>query len=175
MLASYYLNWINICPMILPLVLLHFLLFMAWILKTHSWMGLTRSRTWWMVIVLTTRPMHVPRFCDMPNHPWRFQLWLHRLLLMGTLGENSRPENFWTICSMIGIQPNRTRPKGPNLVKKLKLWYKDLKPLLNCTGLESVFSKWQMVRWRQLIPRISGRPSGVQQVRHRNLTHPKKW
>ena len=139
MLALYYLNWMDICPMILLSIPLHFSLLMAWILKTHSWTNPTQSHTWWMVIVLTIRLVHVLRLHNVLNHPWRWKLRLQRLLSTSTLRENSS-ENL-SICSAVGIQPCRTRPEGPNLVKKLKLQCEDLQPL----------GKLLMVRWRHLI------------------------
>ena len=48
-------------------------------------------------------------------------------------------ENLRTICSAVGIKPDCHQREGDRLVKKLKLRCKDLQPLLNCTGLESVF------------------------------------
>ena len=42
-----------------------------------------------------------------------------------------------------GIQPGRSWPEDPNLVKKLELRCKGLQPLLKCTRLKSVFGKWR--------------------------------
>ena len=59
-------------------------------------------------------------------------------------------EDLWTICSTVGIKPNCCQQEGNRLAKKLKLWCKDLQLLLNCTGLESVFSTIEELGKRSL-------------------------
>ena len=48
-------------------------------------------------------------------------------------------ERLRSICSAIGIHPDRNKLESANLVKKLKLRCKDLRPLLSCTGLGGIF------------------------------------
>ena len=59
-------------------------------------------------------------------------------------------EHLRTICFAVGIKPDCNRRESDNLIKKLRLRCKDLQPLLNQTGLESIFSTVEGLRKRPL-------------------------
>jgi len=59
-------------------------------------------------------------------------------------------ENLRSVCSAVGIKPDRRRPESANLVDKLNSRCKDLQPLLNGTGLENIFSMVEELGKRSL-------------------------
>jgi len=78
--------------------------------------------------------------CDAISHLMNGYCANHTTPACSEVSRELSSEHLKTICSTIGIKPNCHQRQGDSLIQKLKLRCKDLQPLLNCAGLEDIFS-----------------------------------
>ena len=73
-----------------------------------------------------------------------------KIIVDGHFRAQLSSEQLRTICSAVGIKPNCHQRESQSLIEKLRQRCKDLRPLSNCAGLESIFGEIEGLGKRSL-------------------------